>query len=63
MVFDGLAAHLAVLVGEAIAASSPRCLGVAAIDESGRSTREISKLADSAAHVLVPTLSVRIHEA
>jgi AcrR family transcriptional regulator len=59
----GLEAHLKHAVDRAIADPSPRCLGISAICEFGRSDPEVKMVTDTAGRTLLSALERRISEA
>jgi AcrR family transcriptional regulator len=59
----GLEAHLNYAVDRAIADPSPRCLGVSAICEFGRSNPEVKMLTETAGRTVLSALERRIADA
>ena len=61
-VLKGIEAVVAFTVSQAIASSEPKCLGISAICEFGRSDAEVSMIIDLSSRTLLSALERRIDE-
>jgi TetR/AcrR family transcriptional regulator, transcriptional repressor for nem operon len=59
----GIEAHLNHAVAAALAEPVPKCLGISAICEFGRSNPEVTMVGEMASRMMVSTLELRIDEA
>jgi TetR/AcrR family transcriptional repressor of nem operon len=59
----GIEAHLSYAVAEALAEPVPKCLGISAICEFGRSNPEVTMVGEMASRMMVSALDRRIDEA